>query len=162
MAVGSVNAGYRGGRWPFKNDVGLIADGAPDSDAADVLTGFGAVEMVIPTVEHRLAATRPTKHRNAQLPRNIDLHFVHRKGAALAKRFDLVVPAERLRCGPIIYRSAYCAAPAPPLARQIVSFDKEAEPRRGRVRDSRRRWLGGSKCRAAHRHDRCWLAYSRH
>ena len=154
MAVGSVNAGYRGGRWPFKNDLGLIAHGAPDLDAADVLTGFGAVEMVIPTVEHRLAATRPTKHRNAQLPRNIDLHFVHRKGAALAKRFDLVVPAAPLRCGPIIYGFAYCSVPS--------AFDKEAGPIRGRVRDSRRRWLGGSKCRAAHRHDRCWLAYSRH
>jgi hypothetical protein len=80
----------------------------------------------------------------------------------LAKRFDLAVPAERLRCGPIIYRSAYCSAPAPSLARQIVSFDKEAGPIRGRVGDSRRRWLGGPKCSAAHRHDRGWPAYSRH
>jgi hypothetical protein len=64
-------------RWPFKDDVGLVADGAPDADVAKVRTGFGAKEMVSPPFEHRLAAARPTKQEDAPLARDVDLHFVH-------------------------------------------------------------------------------------
>jgi hypothetical protein len=63
---------------PFEDDVGLVADGAPDADGADVRTGFGAKEMVSPSFEHRPAAARPTKHEDALLARNVDLYFVHR------------------------------------------------------------------------------------
>jgi hypothetical protein len=64
---------------PFKDDVGLVADGAPDADGADVRTGFGAKEMVSPPFEHRLAAARPTKQEDTLLARNVDHHFVHRE-----------------------------------------------------------------------------------
>jgi hypothetical protein len=57
---------------PFKEDVGLDADGAPDADAADVFTGFGATEIVAPPFKHRLAAARPTKQEDALLTRNVD------------------------------------------------------------------------------------------
>src|SRR5215469_16397726 len=78
---------------PFKDDVGLVADGAPDADVADVLTGFGATQMVSPPFEHRLAAAWPTKQEDPLLARNVDLHFVHGKGATLAKRCYSGAPA---------------------------------------------------------------------
>src|SRR6516162_5458457 len=88
---------------PLADDIGLVADGTPYADAADVFAGPGAVEMVAPPFEHRLAAARPTKQEGALLARNVDLHFVHRKGAFLAKRLDM------------------CPAPAVAMARRIVS-----------------------------------------
>ena len=33
---------------PLADDIGLVADGTPYADAADVLTGFGAAEIVAP------------------------------------------------------------------------------------------------------------------
>src|SRR5262245_50083622 len=66
-------------RRPFKDDVGLVADGAPDADAADILTGCGEPEMIAPPSKHRLAAARPAKQKDALLARKVDLHFVHRK-----------------------------------------------------------------------------------
>jgi hypothetical protein len=77
-------AGLRAGPCPrpFKDDVGLVADGAPDADVADIRTGFGAKEMVSPPFEHRLAAARPTKQEDALLARDVDLHFVHAIHAA--------------------------------------------------------------------------------
>ena len=71
---------------PFKEDVGLVADGAPDADAVDIFTDFGATKMVAPPFKHRLAAARLTKQEDARLTRNVDLHFIHRKGASVAKR----------------------------------------------------------------------------
>ena len=108
VAAGSVSAGYRAGRPPFEDDIRLVTDRAPDADAADVLTGFGAVEMVIPTVEHGLEAARPTKQEDAPLPRNFDFHLVHRKGAALAKevRHSVHASPRPMGCGPIIRGSA--------------------------------------------------------
>ena len=79
-------------RRPFKDDVGLVADGAPDADAADILTGCGEPEMIAPPSKHRLAAARPAKQKDALLARKVDLHFVHRKGASVAKRFNAAVP----------------------------------------------------------------------
>jgi hypothetical protein len=46
------------------------------------------MEMVAPPFEHRLAAARSTKQEDALLTRNVDLHFIHRKGASLACRVD--------------------------------------------------------------------------
>jgi len=60
------------------------------------------------TVEHCLAAARPAKQEDAQLPRNVDLHLVDRKGAALTKRFVTPVHASprQMGNGPIIRGSA--------------------------------------------------------
>jgi hypothetical protein len=55
------------GRRPLKDDVGLVAEGAPDADIADVRNGFGAKEMVSPPFEHRLATARPTKQEDPLL-----------------------------------------------------------------------------------------------
>ena len=56
---------------PLADDIGLVADGTPYADAADVLTGFGAVEIVIPTVEHGLAAARPRNRMTCNCPEKL-------------------------------------------------------------------------------------------
>jgi hypothetical protein len=79
----------------------MSADGAATldllqrSNVADIRTGFGAKEM-------------PTKQEDALLARDVDLHFVHRKSASLAKRFDTAVHASPppTGCGAIIRASA--------------------------------------------------------
>jgi hypothetical protein len=78
-------------RRAVKDDIGLVADGAPHADAADILTGCGEAEMIAPPSKHRLAAARPAKQKDALLARKVDLHFVHRKGASVAKRFNAAV-----------------------------------------------------------------------
>jgi len=89
---------------PFKEDVGLVADGAPDADAVDIFTDFGATKMVAPPFKHRLAAARPTKQEDARLTRNVDLHFIHRKGASVAKTFNRAVHASppARGCGAVV------------------------------------------------------------
>jgi hypothetical protein len=49
--------------------------------------------LVATPLEHCLAAARPAKQEDALLTRNVDLHFIHRKGASLAKRFNRAVHA---------------------------------------------------------------------
>ena len=91
--LGSCSSAAGGFDWrPFKDDIGLVADGAPHADAADILTGCGAPEMIAPPSKHRLATARPAKQKDALLARKVDLHFVDRKGASVAKRFNAAVP----------------------------------------------------------------------
>ena len=104
---------------PFKDNVGFVTDGAPDADAVDILTDIGATETIVPPLEHRLTAARATKQKDARPARNIDLTFVHRKGASFAKRgFDTTAHTRlrRLRGAAPSFAYRPSALPrAPPL-----------------------------------------------
>ena len=143
--LGSCSSAVDGsGRRPFKDDLGLVADRAPDADALDVLTGFGAAEIIAPPFEHRLAAARPTKQEDPLLARNVDLHFVHRDGVSLANRFDTAAHASPpTYWGPIIRGSGYArlerrrgerrslaASPPAPIVLRLSRWPASA---RGRV-----------------------------
>src|SRR5215472_14050178 len=77
---------------PFVDDVGLVADSTPDADLTDVLAVFGAVEMVVPPLEHPLATAGPAKQKDAFFAGNVDHHFVHRKGPRWPKGANRAPP----------------------------------------------------------------------
>jgi hypothetical protein len=102
------------------------------------------------------------------LARNVDLHFVHRKGATLAKRCYSGAPASppptgcgrsfvlRLLAGQRVGSpSGRCLAARgslSPLTKRAALIGRQ-------IRGLRRCGLSGPNCRAADRRDRCWLAY---
>src|SRR6516165_1700069 len=109
VSYSSAVGGLGGG--PFKEDVGLIADSAPDTNGPDFLVLDGTSKMVVVPLEHSGPTSGTPEQEYALLAGNVDHHFVHRKGASLAKRFDAAghTSLPPLDCGPISRGSGYVA-----------------------------------------------------